>query len=479
MTSHHQQQEQQQCPSVTPVLLLPKDVVLDRLQAMMVQESSSYHYESYFPPHWTSIQIQESHRINMAWREKICQWSYSVVDHFDLPREVVAISLGFFDRYLATRADHPHSNSGNLALLASLTTLHIAIKVHAPVDIKLSTLASLSRGQFGPQHIEQMEWQIMGALGWKLHPPTLFAFVSYFLMLFHNEPVCSIPPVHHAVRKELFEVAIYMAELSVCDSYFVPFPASVVAMAALSNVMDNPQIMSPTKLNEGQRLAFWNLASSHLGFCDGYHYFPDDDAASLTRHYQLQAAKDRLRTMYAAATAPGVGDVNGTDATMANDGAEGSSLRGATHPQQHNATTTSTLTSSPTSTTEMAEDGNTIASSMDGSCARTSSRMQETAHHHHQQQQLHEQRYYPNNAYPSTAAVATTTSEVEGISFRYSPSPPNQYNNRSSCNTSNSLAGASTTSSSSHSRGSYRYLSSSSPASRGRMTCSPIVAEMQ
>lgn len=469
MTSHQQQQQQQQhhqqCPTGSPVLLLPKDVVLDRLQAMMVQESSSYHYESYFPLHWTSTQIQESHRINMAWREKICQWSYNVVDHFDLPREVVAISLGFFDRYLATRADHPHSNSGNLALLASLTTLHIAIKVHAPVDVKLSTLASLSRGQFGPKHIEQMEWQIMGALGWRLHPPTLFAFVSYFLMLFQDEPGCSIPPVHHSVRKELFEVAIYMAELSVCDSFFVPFPASVVAMAALSNVMDNPQIMSPTKLSEGQRQAFWDLASRYLGFSNGFRHFPEEDAASLTRHYQFQAARDRLRIMYAAAIAPGVGDVNGTDADMANDVAEGSSsLKG---------TATYALTSSPTSTTEMAEDGNTVASSsMDGTCVRASSRMQDTS----QQQQ----RYYPNNgrnAYPSAAGIAAST-EVEPNSLRYSPSPPNQYHNRNSCNTSNSVGGASS-GSSSHSRGSYRYISSSSPACRGRMTCSPIVAGIQ
>ena len=77
---------------------------------------------------------------------------------FDLSREVVAVSIDLFDRYLATQGN---KCSGNLALLTSLTTLHIAIKLHDCKKIKLSTLVNLSRGQFGTNHIEEMEWEIL------------------------------------------------------------------------------------------------------------------------------------------------------------------------------------------------------------------------------------------------------------------------------------------------------------------------------
>jgi Cyclin, N-terminal domain/Cyclin, C-terminal domain len=250
---------------------LPKECVLDRLQAMILQEQKHYNYESYFPAvAWEDMERQS--QLNSSWREKICQWSYNVVDHFDLPREVVAVSLDLFDRYLATRGNQC---SGNMALLASLTTLHIAIKVHSEKNIKLTTLASLSRGQFESEHIEQMEWRIMNALGWQLHPPTLFAFVSHLLMLFPGD-------VHHLVRKELFEVAIYMAELSVCDSFFVKYPASAVAMAAIINVMDDMPI---DRLSTHSRDAFWATLSCHVkGFHPG----------------EIGACRDHLRCMFSA-----------------------------------------------------------------------------------------------------------------------------------------------------------------------------------
>lgn len=252
---------------------LPRDDVLERLQAMMKQEVTGYRYESYFPPMLSAAELERRVQLNVSWREKICQWSYNVVDHFDLPREIVAISLDIFDRYLATRGNEC---SGNLALLASLTTLHIAIKVHSDKNIKISTLASLSRGQFGPKHIEQMEWQIFSALGWKLHPPTLFTFISHLLMLFPTD-------VHHSVRKEIFEVAIYMAELSVCDSFFVRIPASAIALASIFNVMED---MPYHRLSHRARDIFWR----------GLYVLQSVD------HVKMQMARDRLKAMFATAT---------------------------------------------------------------------------------------------------------------------------------------------------------------------------------
>ena len=179
-----------------------------------------------------------------------------------------------FDRFMATRANRC---SGNMALLASLTTLHIAIKIHAEKRVKISTLASLSRGQFEAKHIEEMEWQILSALGWKLHPPTLFAFCSHFLLLLPNE-------TSQSVRKELFELAIYMAELSVCDSYFVHFKASTIAFAAILNVVEE---LPYSRLPAGTRETFLR----ELAYRVGLNFASSD----------VMAARDRLRAMFAPA----------------------------------------------------------------------------------------------------------------------------------------------------------------------------------
>ena len=288
---------------------LPKECILERIEAMMLQEQTSYRYESYFPAHMTEEEVEQQHQLHICWREKICQWSYNVVDHFDLPREVVAVSLNLFDRYLATRSN---LCTGNMALLVSLTTLHIAIKIHSEKSIKLSTLASLSRGQFGAKDIEEMEWKIFKALDWKLHPPTLFSFISHLLMIFPSD-------VHHSVRKELFEVAIYMAELSVCDSSYVRYPASIVAIAAILNVMED---LSYSRLSRNARQSFWEDLTYSMG---------------VRETSRLLSARTRLRSLFTntvKSMKPGLNDHNVT-----------SSPTSTTEPMQVDETVSITSTS--------------------------------------------------------------------------------------------------------------------------------------
>ena len=173
---------------------------------------------------------------------------------FELPREAVAVSLSLFDRYLATRGNEC---TGNLALLTSLTTLHIAIKLNdSSRKIKLSTLANLSRGQFGPTHIEKMEWEVLKALNWKLHPPTPSAFVSNLLLF--------LPPeVSPEARKSLHDRSKYLTELAVCDSYFVDVDNSVVAFAAMVNVMED---INHVRFSGGLREKFLFTVACRVGF---------------------------------------------------------------------------------------------------------------------------------------------------------------------------------------------------------------------
>ena len=250
----------------------------------------------------SSSTTKQSVQLSSTWREKICHWSYKVVDYFDLPREFVEISLNILDRYMIrmmmmttnTAIDqgsctYPTNNNNIVGgtmtlLLASVTTLYITIKVHGTtreqMKLRLDTLASLSRNQFQQEHILQMEQHILYMIGWQLHPPTCFTYLLYYLQLlpssnddsdhphhnnncydydtndtcsFHSAATTASSSSSTTMRKELFELSIYMAELSVCDSYFVSIPKSIIALAALLNVMDT---MPYSRLSQFTRTVF-------------------------------------------------------------------------------------------------------------------------------------------------------------------------------------------------------------------------------
>jgi hypothetical protein len=122
----------------------------------------------------------------------------------------------------------------------------LAIKLHDTKKIRLSTLANLSRGQFGASHIEEMEWVILMALKWKLHPPTAYSFIFHLLLFLPQE-------TNPTVKKEIFELSRYLTELATCDSFLVKAKASTIAFASILNVMED---ISYTHLPAGIRERF-------------------------------------------------------------------------------------------------------------------------------------------------------------------------------------------------------------------------------
>lgn len=200
-----------------------------------------------------------------------------VFTSFDLSREVVAISLDLFDRYLATRNN---VCSGNTALLVSLTTLHISIKVHDRKKIKVTTLVNLSRGQFGISHIEEMEWRVLAALGWKLHPPTQYSFVYHLLQFLSLEAGSTL-------KRDVHELSRYLTELAVCDSYFTGVNNSTAAFAAVLNVLDQ---ISLSRISAGTRERFLLDVLTRVGM----HHLDSN----------VEAARDRLRAMLNVTSGP-------------------------------------------------------------------------------------------------------------------------------------------------------------------------------
>jgi Cyclin, N-terminal domain len=170
-------------------------------------------------------------RIDEYCREQIVEWSFRVVDYFRIDREVVAVSLSFLDRFLATcRCDRTSFK------LAATTTLHLAVKLLYPCKLAdLGILSDLSRGEFDMKDVCSMESHILHTLSWNLHPPTAIAFSSIFLDYFFASRVVTISSTD---LEDIYDVSSFFSELAVCDYFFVLMRASTVALAAILNALE-------------------------------------------------------------------------------------------------------------------------------------------------------------------------------------------------------------------------------------------------
>jgi Cyclin, N-terminal domain/Cyclin, C-terminal domain len=230
---------------------------------------------------------------------------------FDLSREVVAVSLSLFDRYMAIAYCHNQqcNKDGNLALLCSLTTLQIAIKLHHPQTLMEQQqqqqrnggagirLESLSRGQFDAADIERMEWTILSTLQWRLHAPTPAAFIAHYLHLLPaaaaadaSANAANAASRSRCLRKDLLDLSRYLAELAVCDSYFCAVSNSTIALAAIGNVMEE---MSLAYFPAALRLEFFRNLCKYGGVGGG-----SDDDDVFCQSPAVLAARERLSAMF-------------------------------------------------------------------------------------------------------------------------------------------------------------------------------------
>jgi lipoyl(octanoyl) transferase len=150
--------------------------LIDRLNILLKQDRNHYRAEDYLNSSFqqnllqandlalipavvpssstsSSCSSSTSNEINESWREKICEWSYQVVDHFDFSREVVSISISFLDRYLSVRAVDKR-----LFQLVAMTTLYMTIKIYERGTLSMASMIDLSRGFFMIEHMAAMEW---------------------------------------------------------------------------------------------------------------------------------------------------------------------------------------------------------------------------------------------------------------------------------------------------------------------------------
>jgi hypothetical protein len=212
------------------------DLLRDQLLCLLKTEQD---YIVHFTPCRQALYIADEDYMPLEdWRKKICQWSFRVIDHFHLDREVVTVGMNLFDRFLVEYSPHgafsasgcpcpscKRSISSRSYQLAAMASLYLAIKLHRESttdptvprrrSFTLTKFVDLSRGQFSQDDIVQMEQVVLSTLKWRVSPSTPMVFVNYLLDLLPR------PAIDHGshpglVLHVLRELSRYLTELAVC-----------------------------------------------------------------------------------------------------------------------------------------------------------------------------------------------------------------------------------------------------------------------
>jgi hypothetical protein len=192
--------------------------VEDILVVMRQQEMTTYRRRNYL----SGNEGFATHVVDGAWRQRIVEWMYGVVDHCSLRRDSVAIAA----YYLDTCVEKGLVESRQEFQLAAMTALQLAIKLYDSTMVKLDSMVKLGRGLFTEHDVVNMERKIVSSLEWRLHPPTSICFLRQFLRLL---PASVAPPTRYLIA----EVARFIAEISVCLCKFISLPPSMIAYAGM------------------------------------------------------------------------------------------------------------------------------------------------------------------------------------------------------------------------------------------------------
>ena len=161
-----------------------------------------------------------------------------------------------------------------MVLLVSLATLHIAVKIRESSVIKLSTLAWFGRKRFSEKRITDMELIVLMKLRWRIIAPTAIAYIMHFALLLPDS-------LDLDTKKKTLESALFLAELSVADSFFIDKRPSVVGFAAMINSLDE---CDTTKMLPSAKKRYLSNISDAIGM-------------SANNYDEVLAARRRLRLL--------------------------------------------------------------------------------------------------------------------------------------------------------------------------------------
>ncbi|KAL3786484.1 hypothetical protein HJC23_010650 [Cyclotella cryptica] len=254
-----------------------KIMVAEALSVMIEQERSFYRCHDYLRVNESSD--RKHNAVTYDDRTQVVDWCFSFVDTLSLQRETVAIAMGLLDRFLSisSAASEALDDHREFQLLA-IGALYIAIKTNERVAVHGNFFASLSRGGYSVEDIEDAEVLILTGLSWRLNGPTSLQVATHFLSLIHEQ----VSIVEDTWCFLLDEVQ-YQTELAVRDYALAIQRRSTIALAAIFNAME--------RLTRDDRLELFTAISSII------------DKFSIASPIDICATRSRLHVTNAMALA--------------------------------------------------------------------------------------------------------------------------------------------------------------------------------
>jgi len=219
------------------------DEVADRLKAMRRQEDTIYFCTDYLK------QTKSPKMVNELCRTKMLAWCLKCADLGICNRDTVVISMSYLDRFLSSstpRAMNAIENRKEYQL-ASMTTLYMAIKLFEPFKTDLTDLCTLIENNFEAIDFAQMELDILSALNWHVHGPTVLSFIEHLFAVVPTTSTCN-----DIVQKSLIQKCKQTTELTLGDYYYVTQKPSTVAFTIIYNSLKK---IPSDQINAADRLS--------------------------------------------------------------------------------------------------------------------------------------------------------------------------------------------------------------------------------
>ena len=174
------------------------------------------------------------------------------MDHFDKPRNIVAIAMNLLDRAIVLQGADDGGMKDRFRYL-SMTCLFLAMKIRMPRFLFLEDLVTLGRGRFSKEQILDAEIAIIVALQGRCESPTgsdfLALYEKYWILCYSRGRNTTV--VVRFFQNSIIPAAEFLVELAVLDEYFVEQRPSMVALAAAQVAMEGEQRMNQGRTWDG------------------------------------------------------------------------------------------------------------------------------------------------------------------------------------------------------------------------------------
>lgn len=247
------------------------------LEEMIKDETKMYNSQEQQKQHLNLIRYQPLR----AWRDRVIQWCYDVVDEARESRSIVYIAIHIIDRYCAFKANNDENVDERLYELYSVAALFLAGRIKGSQKFDLGYLSTLTRTSFHVNDISSTGKHIVQCLTWTKRFLTPFDFVKAYVAI--------LPPTFNStMRNIIINDAAYFCEVSISDFHLTHTRASATAIAAVINAIEakcNTSLSSNVSTGRSSKLRHNCARLKHI--CNevqrgervnGYHIIPDESS---------------------------------------------------------------------------------------------------------------------------------------------------------------------------------------------------------